>query len=76
MSVIIVHNFPVGLTIDAVSCYLKDCGDILRLDKVSPDSFEILFGNIDSAKRAVLKCDQKSFYHTGFILLAYRRQLR
>ena len=76
MSLVIIHNFPLGITIDAVSWYLRNCGDILHLEKVSPDSFEILFADIDSAEKAVRKCDQRSFEHTGFVLLAYRRQFR
>ena len=76
MSLVIIHNFPLGITIDAVSWYLRNCGDILRLNKISPDSFEVLFADIESAEKAVRKCDQKSFEHTGFVFLAYRSQLR
>ena len=76
MSLLIIHNFPLGVTIDAVSYHLRDCGNILRLNKISPDSFEILFADIGSAEKAVRKCDQRVFQHTGFVLLAYRRQVR
>ena len=53
MSLVVIHNFPLGITIDAVSWHLRNCGDILRLNKISPDSFEVLFADIESAEKAV-----------------------
>ena len=76
MSLVVIHNLPLGISIDAISWHLRNCGDILRFEKVSPDSFEVLFADIESAEKAVRICDQKSYQHTGFVLLAYRRQFR
>ena len=65
MSVVMIHNFPVGLSVDAVFRSFKDCGNILSLMKVSSDSFKILFDNTESAKMAVRISNQKSYQETG-----------